>query len=60
MVVRLYRASWRSILAAFAIFEVLGLAFVPSASAQSRIRVTVSPATGSVRAASGPGDSPRP
>ncbi|HEX7695880.1 MAG TPA: hypothetical protein VF394_00740, partial [Candidatus Acidoferrum sp.] len=53
MLVKFQRASWHSILAVFAVIPLLGLAFVPRASAQYRISVTVSPSTASVQAGGG-------
>ena len=53
MLVKFQRASWQSILAVFAVIPLLGLAFVPRASAQYRISVTVSPSTASVQAGGG-------
>jgi hypothetical protein len=53
MLVKFNRASWQSILAASAVIPLLGLAFVPRASAQYRISVTVSPTTASVQAGVG-------
>jgi hypothetical protein len=53
MLVKFQRASGRSILAVFAVIPLLGLAFVPRASAQYRISVTVSPSTASVQAGGG-------
>jgi len=53
MLVKFHCASWQSILAAFAVIPLLGLAFVPRATAQYRISVTVSPATASVQAGGG-------
>ncbi|MCU1318205.1 MAG: hypothetical protein JWN63_3527 [Candidatus Acidoferrum typicum] len=53
MLVKFNRASWQSILAASAVIPLLGLAFVPRASAQYRISVTVSPTTASVQARGG-------
>src|SRR6266403_1301118 len=53
MSVKFHRASWQSILAAFAVIPLLGLAFVPRVTAQYRISVTVSPATASVQAGGG-------
>jgi hypothetical protein len=53
MLVKFNRASWQSILAASAVIPLLGLAFVPRASAQYRISVTVSPTTASVQAGGG-------
>ena len=53
MLVKFHRASWQSILAAFAVIPLLGFASVPRVSAQSRISVSVSPATASVRAGGG-------
>ena len=53
MLVKFPRASWQSILAAFAVIPLLGLASVPRASAQYRISVAVSPATASVQAGGG-------
>jgi hypothetical protein len=53
MFVKFHRASWQSILAAFAVFPLLGLASVPRVAAQSRISVAVSPATASVQAGGG-------
>ena len=53
MLVKFQRASWQPILAVFAVIPLLGLAFVPRASAQYRISVTVSPSTASVQAGGG-------
>jgi hypothetical protein len=53
MFVKFHRASWQSILAAFAGFSLLCLASVPRVSAQSRFSVAVSPATASVQAGGG-------
>jgi hypothetical protein len=53
MLVKFHRASWQSILAALAVIHLLGFASVPRVSAQSRISVSVSPATASVRAGGG-------
>ncbi len=53
MLVKFHRASWQSILAAFAVIPLLGLVFVQRATAQYRISVTVSPATASVQAGGG-------
>src|SRR6266550_1101971 len=53
MLVKFHSASWQSILAALAVIPLLGLASVPRVSAQSRISVSVSPATASVRAGGG-------
>ncbi len=53
MLVKFQRASGQSILAVFAVIPLLGLAFVPRASAQYRISVTVSPSTASVQAGGG-------
>ena len=53
MLVKFQRASWQSILAVFAVIPLLGLAFVPRASAQYRISVTVSPSTATVQAGGG-------
>ena len=53
MLVKFQRASWHSILAVFAVIPLLGLAFVPRATAQYRISVTVSPSTASVQAGGG-------
>ena len=53
MLVKFPCASWQSILAAFAVIPLLGLASVPRASAQYRISVAVSPATASVQAGGG-------
>ena len=53
MLVKFQRASWQSILAVFAVIPLLGLAFVPRATAQYRISVTVSPSTASVQAGGG-------
>ncbi len=53
MLVKFHRASWQSILAAFAVIPLVGLAFVPRATAQYRISVTVSPTTASVQAGGG-------
>src|SRR6266576_2700961 len=53
MLVKFHRASWQSILAAFAVIPLLGLAIVPRATAQYRISVTVSPTTASVQAGGG-------
>ena len=53
MLVKFRRASWQSILAVFAVIPLLGLAFVPRATAQYRISVTVSPSTASVQAGGG-------
>jgi hypothetical protein len=53
MIVKIYRASWQSILPAFAVLPLLGLVSLPPASAQSRISVSVSPVTASVQAGGG-------
>ncbi len=53
MLVKFQRASGQSILAVFAVIPLLGLAFVPRATAQYRISVTVSPSTASVQAGGG-------
>ena len=53
MLVKFHSASWQSILAALAVIPLLGLASVPRVSAESRISVSVSPATASVRAGGG-------
>jgi hypothetical protein len=52
MIVKLYRVSRQSILTAFALLPLLGLASVPQASAQSRISVSVFPPTASVQTGS--------
>ena len=53
MLVKFHSASWQAILAALAVIPLLGLASVPRVSAESRISVSVSPATASVRAGGG-------
>lgn len=53
MNVKFHRASWLSILACFAALLPLRLTFVPQVHAQSRITVSVSPATASVQAEGG-------
>lgn len=53
MLVKFNRASGQSILTAFALFSLLGLASVPRVSAQSRISVAVSPLTASLKAGGG-------
>jgi hypothetical protein len=53
MPVKFHRASWQTILALFTVLLLLGLALVPPVSAQSRITVSVSPATASVQAGGG-------
>jgi hypothetical protein len=50
MLKRSYSSSCRTCLAPFAAFTLLGLVSVPRIAAQSRISVSVSPATASVRA----------
>jgi hypothetical protein len=53
MTVKSHRASWQPIFALLAVLPLLGLVFVPRASAQSRISVSVSPTTASVQAGGG-------
>ncbi|HYL83436.1 MAG TPA: pyrrolo-quinoline quinone [Candidatus Angelobacter sp.] len=53
MNVKFHRASRQFVSTAFAILALLGLASTPRASAQSRITVSVSPATASVQAGGG-------
>jgi len=50
---RLHRASWQTILTSFGVFLFLAFAYLPQASAQYRITVSVSPATASVQAGGG-------
>jgi hypothetical protein len=53
MPVKFHRASWHTILALFTVLLLLGLTLVPRVSAQSRITVSVSPATAGVQAGGG-------
>lgn len=53
MSLRLNRGFWKSILASSAVLLLLALASVPQASGQSRITISVSPATASVQAGGG-------
>jgi hypothetical protein len=53
MPVKFHRTSWQTILALFTLLLLLGLTLVPRVSAQSRITVSVSPATAGVQAGGG-------
>jgi hypothetical protein len=53
MLVKFHHASRQTILSSFTLLLLLGLAFVPQVSAQSRITVSVSPATSGVQAGGG-------
>ena len=54
MPLKFHRVFWQSILTSLTALLLLGLAFVPQVYAQSRITVSVSPATASAQAGGGP------